>query len=365
MSRTIVNSASAGTAVFWGFALLWNLIAAPALLFFPRAIRTGNHLWWLALLFPLVGIALLLNAMRLTWRALRFRNSTLLLETAPLGGTLRGHVAVPHPLNGVSAVMIRLIALSRRRSGNETHDAIVAHEERELAPSLVQRMGVVTMIPIEIGIPADAPPAEADKVFWRLSVDAEVPGVDYHSTFDVPVARTEFGDLRPHGPADPIAEPVDPQSYVERQTPEGRELYFRPFRAPLRAFVSVLVTIVWLGAIAFTMAIDVPRLITVGLAIIAIFIVLNTLEMFFESHTIRFGPHEITFRRRMLVTREHKIAIGDIDSASTRLSMQTSGARPYYRVDVETKSGERINAAKHIRSKREADWVASRIKRRS
>jgi hypothetical protein len=42
-----------------------------------------------------------------------------------------------------------------------------------------------------------------------------------------------------------------------------------------------------------------------------------------------------------------------------------NGAHPYYRVDLETTGGKHIKAAKNIRSKREAEWVASRIKPRA
>jgi hypothetical protein len=112
--------------------------------------------------------------------------------------------------------MIRLIALSRERRGSSTHDSIVCHEERELEPSLIRRTADGVVIPIEIAVPADAPPSESGdggtQVFWRLNVDAEVPGVDYSASFDVPVAHTAFTDFRPHGPVTASAPPSNPRS---------------------------------------------------------------------------------------------------------------------------------------------------------
>lgn len=371
VSRRISDQSRAGTFLLWGFALLWNAIASPALIIIPDAVRKGNQWAWIGLLFPLVGVALLINAARLTLRALRFRESTLILDTmpVPIGGTLRGTVEVPHALTSVSGVMIRLTALEQRQSGSSTESTIACHEERELEPGLLRHTADSTIIPIEIAVPADAPATDTTdaqrKVFWRLNVDAEVPGIDYSASFDVPVFKTAFTDFRPHGAPAPISAPLEPKSFIEHQTPEGRELYFPRFRAPSRAFMSLLFTTVWLGAIACMIGIGVSVVIPIVCGLIAIPIVLSTIELFFESRTILLGPHHVTVRRRLLSKTEKVVPYGDIESAKAGFSAAISGARPYYRVDIETTAGKRINAAKNIHSKREAEWVASRIKPRS
>ena len=371
VSRRISDQSRAGTFLLWGFALLWNAMASPVLVFLPDEIRKGNHLAWVGFLFPLVGVAMLLNAMRITWRALRFRDSKLILDTVPvpIGGTLRGTVEVPHVLTSVSGVMIRLTALGRRRSGNTTVSTIACHEERELEPGLLRHMADGTVIPIEIAVPADVPATdttgEQENTFWRLSVDADVPGVDYHATFDVPVFKTAFSDFRPHGTPAPMTAPIEPKTFIERQTPEGRELHFARFRAPSRAFLSLLFTVVWIGAIALMVVIRVPVLMPIVCGIIAVALILSTLELFFESSTILLGPHEVTVHRRLLSRTETVIPYSDIERAKAVAIGISNGARPYYRVDIETTAGKRIKAAKNIHSKREAEWVASRIKARS
>ncbi|MFL6245753.1 MAG: hypothetical protein ACJ74H_06990 [Thermoanaerobaculia bacterium] len=202
--RRISDQSRRGTVIFWGFALLWNAIAAPVAVFVPDAIRRGHHIAWLGFLFPIAGALLLIAAIRLTLRALRFPESTLVLDTmpAPIGGRLRGHVEVAHPLTAVTRVIIRLTALSRRRSGRDTDDTIVCDEKRELQLAQLRRTDDGTIIPVEINIPESAPPSQTSdaevQIYWRLTVDAEVPGVDYSATFDVPVARDAFAI---HSPA--------------------------------------------------------------------------------------------------------------------------------------------------------------------
>lgn len=370
VSRRLSDRSHAGTFLLWGFALFWNAIASPALLFVPDAVRKGHWLAWFGLLFPLVGIVLLINAARLTLRALRFRDSTLVLDTVPvpIGGTLRGSVEVPHALTSVSGVMIRLVGMDRRTSGSDTVSSIVCHQERELEPGLLRHTADGTIIPIEIAVPADVPATDTTddqrNVFWRLNVDAEVPGIDYRAVFDVPIFKTAFSDFRPHGAPAAVTAPLNPTSFIERHMPDGRELHFPRFRAPSRAFVSLLFTAIWLGAIAFLVVAGAPIAIPIVCGLIAIPLILSTLELFFESRTILLGAHDVTVTRRLLSKTENVIPYGDIASATATTGAALGGARPYYRVDIETTAGKRIKAAKNIHSKREAEWVASRIKPR-
>jgi hypothetical protein len=369
VSRRLTDRSSSGTFLVWGFALMWNAVASPALFVIPDAIHKGT--WMIGfLVFPIVGLMLLANAIRLTLRSMRFRDSVLILDSVPvpIGGMLRGNVEVPHVLDSVSGVMIRLTGLSKRTSGDTTTSTISCHEERELDPSLIRHTADSTIIPIEMPVPADVPATDmtgaSENVFWRLSVDAEVPGVDYSATFDVPVFPTAFSDFRPHGAPAPIAAPLQPKSFVEEHTPQGRVLHFARFRAPMRAFVSLLFATLWIGVTAFlSLATGVPFYVPILCGLIAIPLVYSTLELFFESHTIVLGAHDVTIQRRLFWKSETVIPYADIESASASTGFG-HGARPYYRVSVITKPGTRVIAAKNIHSKREADWIASRIKSR-
>ncbi|HEV7765105.1 MAG TPA: hypothetical protein VGQ76_08900 [Thermoanaerobaculia bacterium] len=363
MSNRIPDQSPAGTLLLWGFALLWCAMSTPVLFVIPRETSRGNTIAWLGVLFPLIGVGLLLAALRLTLRTMRFKRSTLTLDATPvpIGGTLRGTVEVPHLLTSVSGIMIRLLALERVRRGKSTHETLVCHEERELAPSMVRRSAEGAIIPIEIPVPPDAPPS-SKTIFWRLNVDADVPGIDYFATFDVPVQQSAFTDFRPHGAPEPLNAPLQPKCFVERQTPEGRELHFRRFNAPQRAFSSLMFLLAWLGAIGFMTFVGVPTVVPIILGLIAIPILFSTLNLFFETRTILLGHHDVTVSRRLLTSSRKVIPYADIESTRAVITADASGARPYYRVDIYTKQG-RVKAAKNIRSKREAEWVASRIRK--
>jgi len=85
-----------GLRLAWVFAILWNLIAAPAtFLGAVPAIQKGNTVAWVVLIFPFVGAWLMIWAVHLTLRWRRFGTSQLDLsgDTVALGGSLLGTIS--------------------------------------------------------------------------------------------------------------------------------------------------------------------------------------------------------------------------------------------------------------------------------
>ncbi|HKR65793.1 MAG TPA: hypothetical protein VJZ00_18830, partial [Thermoanaerobaculia bacterium] len=308
-TRRIRAHSAAGTAALWGFALLWNAIAASVLLFVPHE-RT--RVFWIAFLFPVIGIALLGVAIHAMLRVLRFRESTFVADAlpAPIGGVLRGMVEVPHPLTDVSAIMLRLNCVTRERNGNETSFITTCHEEREVDPAAVRMTMDGVAIPVEIPIPADAPASDDDRT-WKLVVDAEVPGVDYSASFDVPVEPVAFTDFRPHATT-PLGPPRNPRSLVEREGPHGHELHFPAFRARSVAFWSLFATLFVAGATLFAIELEAPAFMVAIVGLIGLVFLASTLDLFFASRTVILAPDHLIARRRLLFASTKSIPYGEI-----------------------------------------------------
>lgn len=371
-SRRIPDRSSSGTAFLWFFAIVWNGIASPAIFLLPRELEQGNYAILIALIFPLLGIMFLGTAVRGTLRALRFHHSTFLIDTlpAPVGGVLRGRVEVPYaPLADARSIVARLTAFSRRRGSKGVDERVVWQAEEELARGSIVRMPDRVLIPIAIPIDASTPPTEnygasADGTVWRLAIDGDLPGVDYSAVFDVPVFRTNDAPSLPHVPHTPPAEPRTPQSFVSTQTAQGRELRFPPFRARSVAFVSLLLFVIWTGFLVVIATTDAPRFFVLLFALFAIPLFLYTLELFFGSSSVTLAADRVIVRRKLFGSKEHVLRRADIAAVETKIGTHTSGSspRPYYDVEVRTQEGKKIAAAKFIRSKREAEWVAAQIR---
>ena len=82
-ARRIGDSSRGAMWGAWIFTALWNLISIPSAVMAVRAaLREGNHLAWIALLFPIVGVGLLVWAVRATARYRRYGVSTFELSHA-------------------------------------------------------------------------------------------------------------------------------------------------------------------------------------------------------------------------------------------------------------------------------------------
>jgi hypothetical protein len=366
-SRRISDSSRAGTMFLWLFTILWNGISAPLFFLIPREVGKENYVALVGLLFPLVGMILIVAAVRGTLRALRFRRSTLILDhlPVPLGGMLRGRVEVPYePLADASSIIVRLTAISRTRSGKSTHESIVCQEDREVAHGSVSRTPDGVSIPISIDVPAGGSETRTDgnpQLRWRLTVDAEVPGIDYSATFDVPVFVSEAPQLRTHAPSLPPAEPREPADYTSKQTVEGRELYFRRFRARGMAAGVLLVTLAWSVIVGVLFVVEAPLFFSAVFGLFEVLFVWITLDLFFGTSTVILEREKVVLRRRLLGTRETSLRRDEIASAEAKIGAQ-GGGRPYYEVEVRTAAGKKLSAARYIRSKREAAWVAAQIR---
>jgi hypothetical protein len=95
-ARRITDASVVEMGFAWVFAILWNLVSAPAVVLGVRAaLREGDRAAMIALLFPVVGIGLLAWPIRATIRRRRYGTSVLELGTLPavvghaLEGTLR------------------------------------------------------------------------------------------------------------------------------------------------------------------------------------------------------------------------------------------------------------------------------------
>lgn len=367
-SHRIDDQSRAWTVGLWMICIFWNAIASPTFVFIPAEIRKGNYAVLLAFLFPLVGFGILVAAVRATLRAIRFHRSTLVLADVPvpLGGALRGHVEVPYaPLADAETIVARLSAIRRRSSGKSSSETVEWQDEHEIPRGSLARTPYGVTIPIHIAIPHDAPATDSwamTRTYWRLVVDAEVPGIDYSATFEVPVARTVVpNDLRARTAHVPPPEPREPSGYTSRQTAHGREIVFPPFRARAHALAMLCFTLIWCAAVGVLVVVDAPLFFPFLFALFAIVLIAMTLELFFASTRIVLGGEQVTIHRKLFTTKETRLARKEIASARARIGSQ-SGNRPYYDIEVQTSAGKKIKAAKYIRSKREAEWVASQIR---
>jgi hypothetical protein len=376
-----IEDGNRGTMVAaWILAGFWNLISLPAAFFAVRqALQDGKHGALVVLLFPAVGLGLLVWAIRATLRYRRYGISRLDLATvpAPVGRELRGTIMAPGMLETGDGLDLTLTCVRRvtRGSGKNrsTSETVLWQEQQRVRASRSRTAeGMATSIPVAFRIPADAEPADTsdarDQVVWRLTVAAEVPGVDYRSTFDVPVFRTSSVEnaTDAESPSLPIAsqpfvQPVTSKIRVTRNR-RGAEIVFPAARNPGASAGLTALLAVWLVAVWATVHLDAPLLFQLTFGAFGLLLVWGAVTSWFAVSRLTVGDGSIIVGRGLLAPlRDQRMATEDIAEVTTRIGMQVGGT-PYYDLILVRKDGRKVSAGRAIRDKREAEWLADTVR---
>lgn len=195
----IESTSGRGTLVLWFFAMVWNAIsfvAAWAVLTKEQEAKSA----YFVLLFPLVGILVLWAAIHQTIKWRKFGRVRFVPSSLPgaIGGYLGGVIEVPARLvlEADARVSLRCVRRVTQGSGKNRSTSESVLWEREELVARDQWMGAAnrTDIPVLFYIPPECEPWDDEdpdnEVVWRLRAEAAVPGVDFSTSFEVPVFRT-------------------------------------------------------------------------------------------------------------------------------------------------------------------------------
>ena len=373
-ARRITDASVAQMGFAWAFAILWNLVSAPAAVIGVRAaLREGNRAAMIALLFPVVGVGLLVWAIRITIRRRRYGTSVLELGTLPavIGHALEGTLHTPAGLRPPEGFRVVLSCIRRSTSGSgsdrSTLETILWQEEHRIGASGIG-------VPVAFAIPADAAPSEPvrgdDRTLWRLEVSAEVPGVDYAAGFEVPVFRTAESALprteteqavaaRTAVPAD-YRQPAGSRILVSR-TRRGTEIYFPSARNPGMATSLTVFTLIWAVAIWATIAFDAPLIFPIVFGGFGVLLVFLVIDQWMGVARVTADRDGVTIAKGWLVVgRERTLRAADVANVTIKIGSQ-AGRTAYYDVIIVTTAGKRVTAGGGIPDKREAEWLAATV----
>lgn len=194
-----IRAGGKGTAVFaWLFAILWCAVSGVATVFaLDEVLEKQNYPALFVLLFPLVGIGLLVWAVRATLSARKFGELVLRLDPHPgsIGGDVGGMIDVPLPYEDRRAVALSLVCqrvyVTRSGKNRETRrDAVWADTRHFFGEPAING---TTRVHFRFPVPAELPPSsqpDNDYHEWKLDIECEVPGVDLSRSFEIPVFAT-------------------------------------------------------------------------------------------------------------------------------------------------------------------------------
>jgi hypothetical protein len=384
-SGRIEDAGRKGQYGLWIFAAFWNLISFPsAILALREVYQKGNRLALVALLFPVVGVGLIVAAVRATMRQRKFGLSSLELSTRPgvVGHGIAGTVRIASELLPADGFTATLTCVNLRTTGSgddrSTNESIRWQEEQRVSgqrSAAGAGQGLVTAVSVRFRLPSDVLPTDEanrnDRIVWRLQVAAGMPGVDYTATFEVPVFRTA-ASAEPMGPEEEkLLGPV-PESLPYRQPaaspirvstgPRGTQIVFPAARNPgaalgLTAFAALWAAIIWL-----IVHLKAPVLFLVAFGLVELAVLYGVLRMWLRVVEVTAGRDGITIASGFGAPGDPvHIDRRDIEAIEVKIGLQ-AGTTVYYDLAVLQPSGRRTNAGSGIRDKREAEWLAGLIR---
>ena len=184
-----------------GFALFWNAIAftaaGAATTDLLPALKRGEYGILAVYLFPAVGLLLIGWTVKSWLHQRRFGKTALMLDPCPgaIGGQAGGEIMIPVSLPPDTRYEISLQCLHSRETRNSkgqrsTSTSLEWQEQMEArAESSAQGVKVRFLFDVPADLPEPTPKSN-DWHHWKLSISADIPGVDLDASFELPMHKS-------------------------------------------------------------------------------------------------------------------------------------------------------------------------------
>ena len=410
-TSTIRSEAKSGLIAIWGFAIFWNAVSWPLIMVLPRELAKENYPALFALLFPLVGLVLLYQALRKLYEYRRFGVVSFEMDPYPgsIGGHVGGHVQVSRldyatATAPASQLLVRLECVYSYISGTgkdrSRRESIKWAEEG--TPHIEGSFQGVRLN-FHFGVPENLPQADVEQSgayhFWRLSVKADIPGVDLDRQFNIPVFNTgeKTSSVRQDISAQ-VAEKKEQKSEEVRQSIEQGKFdieglshamrisnYGGEFRMAFPMFRNRVLTVIaavfagGFGFASYQMLLMVLKggamnvfigLFSVPFVLVAIFASIATIYLPFNNLRVRIARNDVTVLRRLLFIPVfyRRLSVTDISHLTIKSTGSTgSGVNKvgHFKVLAHDRRGGKVTLAEDIDGEAVAahfrDYLARRL----
>lgn len=365
------------------FALFWNLISSSVFLFIPEELRNGNHLVLIALIFPLIGLGLGVWAIREIIRRFKFGESTFEMQSIPgvIGGPFKGRIHTKVNIKPADGFHLTLTCINKVTTGSgkhkHTHEHIPWQDSNVIERELYEYDPTQSVIPVSFQIPYDCDETEKsnprNQTFWRLEVEAKVPGVDYAARFEVPVFRTNQSNpdttvdlgisATEQSPQDRLAALTQAHISIEPLPSGGQRIEIPMARNKGPALGITAFLLIWTGAIALMIKVHAPLIFPIVFGLVDLLVFHVFLNLWFFRSQIEVYPQRLTLAKGLLLLKSPvELNLSDIEGFQVKSNM-TSNGRAYYKVTVTTTGGKSQLVAKDLTPRRLAEQLIAEIER--
>jgi hypothetical protein len=376
----ITSGTRKGILLLWIFTFFWNAISAPIVFIgLPTELHKGNYAILIALLFPIVGVGMIIFAAKTTLAWKRFGQTIFEMAAVPAapGGTLEGEIQVKTKLQPQHGLHLRLSCIRQTTTGSgknrNTTEKILWQDEKWLRADLPQTDLNATGVPVYFKLPDNLPESTAslgDGIHWKLEASAALRGPDFHAAFDVPVFKLPEPPEISEDPTtqfqmslDEIRKQLGSKIQVNDLTDGGKEFIFPAARNP--GFASC-VTVFWLIWTSIVVALF-WNLKQIGVFFPLVFgaadllLTIFAFNLWFHRNRVVVSPECVAIQSSWLGVKKQRIVAAPDATSFETYDGASMGHQVYYDLKLKTRAGREITAATYISDKPEADWLAQQM----
>jgi hypothetical protein len=198
-TRRIPDRRGATPVVLWAVSIFWNVVTIPVgFVLIKQWMTQPNPILLVFLLFPLVGVGLIIGAIYTTLRRLKFGQSICTIDRVPIvpGDSFHGEIEMRGDAVPEGGYRLLLICVHRVTTGSgknqSTRETPLWQAENRITAASVMRLATGGVrIPFTLTVPSEARATDLrksrDQIVWRLDASAEMPGIDFAASFELPV----------------------------------------------------------------------------------------------------------------------------------------------------------------------------------
>jgi hypothetical protein len=374
----IASSSRKAVLLLWIFVTFWCAASAViSLAVVPQQLHQGNNAALIALIFPVIGLAIIFFALNTTraWR--KFGGAIFEMAAVPAasGGALAGEIQVETKLQPRHGWYLRLscIRLATTGAANNRHasEKILWQDEKWLRADLPQIAWNATGIPVFFKLPDNLPESTVspgDGIHWKLEASAELRGSNFHAAFEVPVFKSAEAPASSDDPTaqyqmslDEIRQQIRSRIQVNDLPDGGREFIFPAARNPGFASGASIVCLIWTGIIVLLILKRAPFPFVFVFGAIDLLMAAFVFDLWFRRSRVLANSEGVTVQRAWLAfKKEQRLPTSEINSINSDVGA-TAGHAVYHDLKIRARDGREIVLAKNLNSKPEADWLVRQM----
>lgn len=361
----IKSNAKMGVWGLWGFAVFWSLMSTPVLFILPDEIANKNYTALIAVIFPIIGIILLITASISTARWRRFGPAPLTLSPYPaaIGGQAAGTLTLQTRLPTDASVKITLCCVRSYYSGTgkdrKRRESIIWSKDGE---GEVKHLHQGSQIQFCFNIPEGLPHSELSSDnyhLWRLTVEAKLSGADLNRSFEIPAfqssaqSRLNIRDSSQHPNAKNNREAELENLLNPTTIPGGIEINLQPLRNAKACAAAIAFGLIFFGVGVALVNSDAPVFMAIIFSVIGAAVVLSGLYSLLNSYQVQITRSGIKATRRLLGYTLSRKSVARSQVTTLRIrktSSSQSGNRhtEYFAVEAALSNGRPIRVAESI-----------------